>query len=208
MSWRIHGEKKPTATSKIQLIGRASRIQLYQFHIDAVSPRCHHCGNELPNFQNALRTIHFCDEIEEVSASAVKEINCETVLHDLEHTLRQLKEQGCPIQERVVWQKDDEDTSVYTRHLGFKVEKKLHLTPIVDVTWQCNTSAGKWCTFVSGFMSCPLLDKVLSSFLSGGNISVQGEGGARRFTDPAFSWQYAHELRFEITRTCAKSVFL
>ena len=166
------------------------------------------CGDEIPNSQNVLRTIHFCEEIEEVSANAVKEINCETVLQDLQHTLHQLQQHGCPMQERVVWQEDDEDTSVYTRHLGFRVEKQLHLTPIIDVTWQCNTSAGKWFTFVSGFMACSLLDKVLSSLLSGGDVSVQGEGGARRLTDTAFSWQYEHKLHFKITQTCTKTEFL
>mgnify|MGYP001158898000 CR=1 FL=1 len=164
--------------------------------------------DESPNSQIPLRTIHFCEEIEEVTASAVKEISCQTVLHELEQTLGQLKQRGCPVQERVVCERDDEDTSVYTRHLGFKVDTQIHFMPIMDVTWQCNSSGGKWCTFVSGFMSSSLLDKVVNAFLSGGNVSVQGEGGARRFTNPAFSWQYEHQLRFEITRTCGRCAFL
>ena len=59
-----------------------------------------------------------------------------------------------------------------------------------------------------GFMACSLLDKVLSSLLSGGDVSVQGEGGARRLTDTAFSWQYEHKLHFKITQTCTKTEFL
>ena len=89
---------------------------------------------------------------------------------------------------KVVCERNDEDTSVYTRHLRFKVDTKIHLTPIMDITWQCNSSGGKWCTFVSGFMSSSLLDKVLNCYPSGGNVSVQGEGGARRFANPAVSW--------------------
>ena len=143
-----------------------------------------------------------------MTASAVKEISCQTVLHELEQTIGRLKQRGCPIQERVVRERDDEDTSVYTRQLGFKMDTKIHLTPTMDITWQCNSSGGKWCTFVSGFMSSSLLDKIVDCLLSGRNVSVQGEAGARRFANAAFTWQYAHQLRFEITRTCGRCAFL
>ena len=163
------------------------------------------CDDESSNYLTTLGSIRFCDWIQEVTASAAREMECETVLHVLEEILDELKRHGCPAQPRLIWHRTDDDMSLATRQLEFKVDSEFHRVPMMDITWQCNSSAGKWCTFVSGFMSSSLLDKVLISFLCNEEVSVQGQREPH-LTHPTYTWEYAHRLRLEVDQTSEATV--
>ena len=163
------------------------------------------CADESSNSLTTLGFLRFCDWIQEVTASAAREMECETVLHVLEEILGELKRHGCPAQPRLIWHRTDDDMSLATRQLEFKVDSEFHRVPMIDITWQCNSSAGKWCTFVSGFMSSSLLDRVLMSFLCNKEVSVQGQREPY-LTHPTYTWEYAHRLRLEVDQTSEATV--
>ena len=163
------------------------------------------CDDESSNYLTTLGSIRFCDWIQEVTASAAREMECETVLHVLEEILDELKRHGCPAQPRLIWHTTHDDMSLATRQLEFKVDSEFHRVPMMDITWQCNSSVGKSCTFVTGFMSSSLLDKVLISFLCNEEVSVQGQREPH-LTHPTYTWEYAHRLRLEVDQTSEATI--
>ena len=143
---------------------------------------------------NRYSTLHFCRNTEEVVSQAKASMACQTITSELNKLLVQLSQQGCKPQEQLWFIGDDEDTTVRTRHLGFRIARKKHFRAVFHISWECNSTGDEWATFIAGPISSSFLRDLLNAVLAGDRICVQGEYCTRRKSQIPFSWKYRRRL--------------
>ena len=141
--------------------------------------------------------LHLCQTLEEVVSHAEVLMACTTIADRLKELLRQLRATGCQSAVQLICYGDYEDTAVWTRRVGFKISNKKHYCAVFDISWEYNSPADRWDTFVAGHMKGLFFMEMLESFLGGGTVFVQGEYCTRRKSQTPFSWKDARRLVLE-----------